>query len=93
MFAFILGLSFVLTLFWVSAGGYPSEEFGKKGQTERGSCQSRQSLQGESGCFTFEQVELRDWMQSMTEEAVKLRSDLRHTMTALARAEGGEEKA
>ena len=28
----------------------------------------------------------------MTEEAVKLKSDLRHTMTAQARAEGREEK-
>ena len=45
-----LVLSCALTLCWVSAGGYPSEEFGKKGQTERGSRQSRQSLQGESGC-------------------------------------------
>ena len=43
--AFILVLSCVLNLCWVSADGYPSEEFGKKGQTERGSCQSRQSLQ------------------------------------------------
>ena len=32
-------------------------------------------------------------MQNMTEEVVKLKSDMRHTMTARARAEGGEEKA
>ena len=32
-------------------------------------------------------------MQNMTEEAVKLKSDLKHTMTARARAEGREEKA
>ena len=32
-------------------------------------------------------------MQSMTEEAVKLKSDLRHTSTTRARAEGREEKA
>ena len=44
-----LVLSCALTLCWVSVGGYPSEEFRKKGQTERGSHQSRQSLQGESG--------------------------------------------
>ena len=36
-----LVLSCALTLCWVSIGGYPSEEFGKKGQTERGSRQSR----------------------------------------------------
>ena len=28
----------MLTLCWVLAGGYPFEEFGKKGQVERGSC-------------------------------------------------------
>ena len=32
-------------------------------------------------------------MQNMTEEAMKLKSDLRHTMTARARAKGREEKA
>ena len=32
-------------------------------------------------------------MQSMTEEAVNLKSDLKHTVTARARAEGREEKA
>ena len=32
-------------------------------------------------------------MQSMTEEAVKLKSDLRHTLSARARAEGREEEA
>ena len=43
--------------------------------------------------FTSERAELRAQMQSMTEEAVKLKSDLRHTLTARARAEGREEKA
>ena len=32
-------------------------------------------------------------MQSMTEEAVKIKSDLKHTTTARARAESREEKA
>ena len=32
-------------------------------------------------------------MQNMTEESVKLKSNLRHTSTALARADGREEKA
>ena len=43
--------------------------------------------------LTSERAELRDWMQNMTEEAVKLRSDLRHTTMARSRAEGREEKA
>ena len=32
-------------------------------------------------------------MQNMTEEVVKLKFDLKHTVTARARAEGREEKA
>ena len=40
-----------------------------------------------------ERAELRDQVQNMTEEAVKLKFDLRHTMTARVRAKGGEEKA
>ena len=46
-------LSWVLTLCWVSTSGYPSEELGKKGQTEQGPRQSRQSLQSKDGCSYF----------------------------------------
>ena len=42
-----------MTLHWVSVGGYPSEELGKKGQTKRGPRKGRQSLQGEGGCSYF----------------------------------------
>ena len=61
------------------AGGYSFEEFGQKGQTRRRPCQS---------C-----PELRDRVQRMTEEAVKLKSDLKHTTSAHARAEGREDEA
>ena len=37
--------------------------------------------------LTSERAELQDRMQNMTEEAMKLKSDLRHTMMARARAE------
>ena len=43
--------------------------------------------------LTFERAELGAWMQNITEEAVKLKSDLRHTLTTRAWAEGREEKA
>ena len=43
--------------------------------------------------LTSERAELRARMQNMTEEAVKLKSDMRHTLMAQARAEGREEKA
>ena len=42
---------------------------------------------------TSERAVLRDRMQNMTEEAVNLKSDLRHTTMARARAEDREEKA
>ena len=45
------------------------------------------------GVLTFERVELQNRMQNMTEEVMKLRSDLRHTTMARARAESREEKA
>ena len=40
-----------------------------------------------------ERAELRGRVQRMTEEAVKLKSDLKHTMSARARAEGREDEA
>ena len=43
--------------------------------------------------LTFERAELRGRMQNMTEEAVKLKSDLKHTTMARAQVEGREEKA
>ena len=43
--------------------------------------------------LTFERAKLRDRVQSMAEEAVKLKSDLRHTLLARARAEGIEQEA
>ena len=43
--------------------------------------------------LTSKRAELRARMQNMKEESVKLKSDLRHTLTARERAEGREEKA
>ena len=43
--------------------------------------------------LTSERAEPGDRMQNMTEEAVKLKSYLRHTTMARARAEDREEKA
>ena len=40
--------------------------------------------------LTFERAELRDRVQHMTKEAERLKSDLKHTMSARARAEGRE---
>ena len=42
--------------------------------------------------LTSERAELGDWVQRMTEEAERLKSDLKHTMSARARAEGREDE-
>ena len=42
--------------------------------------------------LTFERAKLRDRVQSMTEEAMKLKSDLRHTLTTRERAEGRKKR-
>ena len=42
--------------------------------------------------LTSEQAKLQDWVQSLTEEVVMLRSDLKHTTSARARAEGREDE-
>ena len=43
--------------------------------------------------LTFEKAELRAWIQSLTEDVVKHKSDLKHTSTAKARVEDIEKKA
>ena len=43
--------------------------------------------------ITSERTELRDRVQRMTEEVVKLKYDLKHTTSARARSEGREDKA
>ena len=42
--------------------------------------------------LTSDRAELRDRVQRMTEEAERIKSDLKHTMLARARAEGREDK-
>ena len=43
--------------------------------------------------LTSERTELRDRVQRMTEEVVKLKSDLKHTTLTRAQAEGREDEA
>ena len=43
--------------------------------------------------LTSKRAELRGQVQRMAEEVVKLKSDLKHTMSARARAEGREDEA
>ena len=65
----------------------------KRARLNEGNVKAAKAYKTRVAALTFERSELRDRMQIMTEEVVKLRSDLRHTTTARVRAEGMEEKA
>ena len=63
----------------------------KRARLSKGHVKAARAYKTRVAALISERAELR--MQNMTEEAVKLRSDLRHTTMARARAEGREEKA
>ena len=54
----------------------------KRARLNEGHVKAARVYKARVATLTFERVELRDRMQNMTEEAVKLKSDLRHTITA-----------
>ena len=65
----------------------------KRARLNEGCIKAVRVYKARVAAFTFERAVLRDRMQNMTEEAVKLKSDLRHTTMARARSEDREEKA
>ena len=65
----------------------------KRVRLNEGRVKAARAYKARVAALTSERAKLRDRMQSMMEEAVKLRFDLRHTTTARARVEGKEEKA
>ena len=65
----------------------------KRARLNEGHVKAARVYKARVTALVSERAELRDRVQNMTEEAVKLKLDLRHTMTARARAEGREEKA
>ena len=64
----------------------------KRARLNEGHVKVARAYKARVAALNSERVELRDRMQNMTEEAVKLKSDLRHTTMARARAEGREER-
>ena len=56
--ALILGLSCVLTLCWVSAGCYPSEEFGKRAKLNEGHVKAAIAYKARVVALTSERAEL-----------------------------------
>ena len=65
----------------------------KKANLNEGHVKATRVYKARVASLTFERAKLRDQVQSMTEEAVKLKSDLRHTLSARAQAEGREDEA
>ena len=65
----------------------------KRARINEGRVKAARVYKARVAALTSERAELRDRMQNMTEEAVKLKSDLRHTTMARPRAEDREEKA
>ena len=65
----------------------------KKARLNKGHVKAARAYKARVAALTSERAELRDRVQNMTEEVVKLKSDLRHTSMARARAEGREEEA
>ena len=65
----------------------------KKANLNEGHVEAARVYKARVASLTFEGVKLRDRVQSMTEEVVKLKSDLRHTLSARTRAKGREDEA
>ena len=65
----------------------------KKAKLIEGHVKAARVYKARVASLTSERTELQDWVQWMTEEVVKLKSYLKHTSSALARAEGREDEA
>ena len=65
----------------------------KKAKLNEGHAKAARVYKARVASFVSERAELQGRVQRMTEEAVKLKYDLKHTMSARARAEGREDEA
>ena len=59
----------------------------KKAKLNEGHAKAAQVYKARVASLTSKRTELRDWVRRMTEDAVKLKSDLKYTKSARARAE------
>ena len=64
----------------------------RKAKLNEGHVKAARVYKARVASLTSEQTELRDRVQRMTEEAKRLKFDLKHTMSARARAEGREDE-
>ena len=69
------------------------KSFSKKANLNEGHAKAARVYKAMVASLTSERAEWRDRVQRMTEDAVKLKSDLKHTTSAWAQAEGREDEA
>ena len=63
----------------------------KKDKLDEGHAKAARVYKARVASFSSKRTELRDRVQRMAEEAVKLKYDLKHTTSARARSEGRED--
>ena len=83
----------MLILHWVWQVANHFKSLAKKANLNEGRAKAVWVYKARVASLTYERTELRDRVQRMTEEAVKLKSDLKHTTLARTRAQGREDKA
>ena len=64
----------------------------KKTNLNEGHVKAARAYKARVASLSSERAKLRDQVQSMSEEAMKLKSDLRHTLSTREWAEGREDK-
>ena len=64
----------------------------RKAKLNKGHVKAARVYKARVASLTSERTELRDRVQRMTEEAERLKSYLKHTMSARARVEGREDE-
>ena len=65
----------------------------KKAKLDEGHAKAARVYKARVASLTSERTEMRDRVQRMSEEIVKLKSNLKHTTLARARSEGREDEA
>ena len=65
----------------------------KKAKLDEGRAKAARVYKARVASLTSERTELRDQVQRMAEEAVKLKSDLKHTTSARSQSEDREDEA
>ena len=75
----VLILCWILILRWMWQGAIHLKSLAKKAKLDEGHAKAARVYKARVASLTSERTELRDRVQRMTEEVVKLKSDLKHT--------------